>query len=109
MSSVHLLLRLVPINDHVNKTIQSIRRSLAEAGGLRQKHLKSEAQVHYLKVAELQRRGLVHFHVLVRADGPDNVGDATPTWLTTELLQQVMTKSIRLSSVVSFDGVEYRW
>ena len=92
-----------------NKTIQSIRRSLAEAGGLRQKHLKSEAQVHYLKVAELQRRGLVHFHVLVRADGPDNVGDATPTWLTTELLQQVMTKSIRLSSVVSFDGVEYRW
>jgi hypothetical protein len=71
--------------------------------------LKSEAQVHYLKVAELQRRGLVHFHVLVRADGPDNVGDATPTWLTTELLQQVMTKSIRLSSVVSFDGVEYRW
>jgi len=53
-----------------NNTIQVIRRSLAEAGGLGQRNLKSAAQVHYLKVAELQRRGLVHFHIVLRADGP---------------------------------------
>ena len=92
-----------------NNTIQAIRRSLAEAGGLGQRNLKSAAQVHYLKVAELQRRGLVHFHVVLRADGPDDVGEPVPTWLSIELLSRVVRQSIRRASVVQPNRADYRW
>jgi uncharacterized Zn-finger protein len=92
-----------------NNTIQTIRRSLAEAGGLRQKHLKSVAQIHYLKVAELQRRGLVHFHVILRADGPDDIAEPAPAWLSTELLQHVIRQSVRSTSATGVGETVYRW
>ncbi len=92
-----------------NNTIQTIRRSLATAGGLNQRNLKSAAQVHYLKVAEMQRRGLVHFHLVLRADGPDDIGEPTPEWLTIEVLCLVVSQSIRKSVVVSPDGQVFRW
>ena len=40
--------------------------------------LKLVAQVHYLKVAEMQRRGLIHFHAILRADGPEASGCRAP-------------------------------
>jgi hypothetical protein len=92
-----------------NNTIQSIRRLLATAGGLNQRNLKSVAQVHYLKVAEMQRRGLVHFHLVLRADGPVEIGEPTPEWLTIELLHQVVGQAIRRSAAVSPDGQIFRW
>ena len=36
------------------------------------------ASVQYAKVAEYQARGLVHFHALVRLDGPDGPGSPAP-------------------------------
>jgi hypothetical protein len=92
-----------------NNTIQTVRRSLAEAGGLRQKHLKSAAQIHYLKVAELQRRGLVHFHVILRADGPGNIAEQVPSWLSIELLQHVIRQSVRKSSASGVGEKVYQW
>jgi hypothetical protein len=92
-----------------NNTIQSIRRSLAEAGGLTQRDLKSVAQVHYLKVAELQRRGLVHFHIVLRVDGPSDIGEPAPGWLSIELLRRVVRQSIRKSLVVAPNGPDFRW
>jgi hypothetical protein len=92
-----------------NNTIQTIRRSLAEAGGLRQKYLKSAAQIHYLKVAELQRRGLVHFHVILRADGPGDIAEPVPSWLSIELLRHVIRRSVRSSSALGVGGTLYRW
>jgi hypothetical protein len=92
-----------------NNTIQTIRRSLATAGGLNQRNLKSVAQVHYLKVAEMQRRGLVHFHLVLRADGPTDVGEPTPEWMTIELLRQVVSQGIRKSTAVAPDGQIFRW
>jgi hypothetical protein len=92
-----------------NNTIQTIRRSLATAGGLNQRNLKNVAQVHYLKVAEMQRRGLVHFHLVLRADGPVDIGEPTPEWLTIELLRQVVAQAIRKSTAVSPDGQVFRW
>ena len=92
-----------------NNTIQSIRRLLATAGGLNQRNLKSVAQVHYLKVAEMQRRGLVHFHLVLRADGPVEIAEPTPEWLTIELLHQVVGQAIRRSAAVAPDGQIFRW
>jgi len=30
----------------------------------------TEARVSYVKVAEFQARGLIHFHAVIRIDGP---------------------------------------
>ena len=49
-------------------TILQTRRNLASRIGVSRVELPRYAAVHYLKVAEMQRRGLVHFHVLARLD-----------------------------------------
>ena len=72
-----------------DRTIVRLRQRLAASQGLSVRHLASIASISYLKVAELQRRGLVHFHIVVRGDGPTRKGSFSagpPTWLTSELL-----------------------
>ena len=92
-----------------NNTMQLIRRSLAEAGGVRQLHLSRVAQLHYLKVAEMQRRGLVHLHVVLRADGPGSIDAPPPSWLTSELLARSVRTSVRRSKAAGVDGRELHW
>ena len=92
-----------------NNTIQLIRRSLAEAGGLAQVNLKNVAQVHYLKVAEVQRRGLVHLHVIVRADGPGDVDSEPPAWMSAELLARVVRRAARDATARGLNGRTIRW
>ncbi len=53
-----------------NRTFQHVRRRLALTQNLALEDFSHHARLSYLKVAEFQRRGLVHFHVIVRADGP---------------------------------------
>jgi hypothetical protein len=56
-----------------------LRRQLAHRLGYTQKHLAELVRVQFGKVAEFQRRGVVHFHALVRLDantGPH--GDHLP-------------------------------
>ena len=100
-------------NAHVsrlwNNTIQLIRRLLAEAGGLAQVNLKIVAQVHYLKVAEVQRRGLVHLHVIVRADGRGEVDSEPPAWLTPELLARVVRRAVGEATARGLNGRIMRW
>ena len=45
-----------------------VPRALARLAGMTQAALKREVRVAYVKVAEYQRRGLVHLHVLARLD-----------------------------------------
>jgi hypothetical protein len=52
-------------------TIMQTRRNLASRLGIRRIDVTRIAAVHYLKVAEMQRRGLVHFHALARLDVND--------------------------------------
>lgn len=54
-------------------------RRLAALLGISHKQLRREVRVSYLKVAEYQRRGLVHLHVLIRLDR------AMPTYRSDEL------------------------
>ena len=84
-------------------TVQQARRNLAAEAGLTQRQARTRVTFHYLKVVELQRRGLVHFHALVRLDernGSVGVG--------IEELSRALRNSI--SNVVLEDsGQEYRW
>ncbi|MDT0572312.1 replication initiation protein [Streptomyces sp. DSM 3412] len=71
-----------------------LRQQLASRAGLTRSELRDSLKVSYAKVAEYQRRGAVHFHAVIRLDGPDGAEDTPPTWATTELL----TDSIRAAA-----------
>lgn len=68
-----------------------LRRELAHRAGLRVRDFPHHARLSYGKVAEYQRRGLVHFHALIRLDGPDGPTNRPPTWASAELLTQAIT------------------
>jgi hypothetical protein len=54
----------------------TLRRALAAQLGVKTREFRNHARLSYAKVAEYQRRGLVHFHAVVRLDGQD--GPVTP-------------------------------
>lgn len=68
-----------------------LRREIAARAGLTQRELKETARVSYGKVAEFQKRGAVHFHSVIRLDGPDGPDSPPPSWASVQLL----TDSIR--------------
>jgi hypothetical protein len=49
--------------------------------------------VQFAKVAEYQARGLVHFHALIRLDGPDGPGSPAP--LDGDLLRRLLEEAAR--------------
>ena len=48
------------------------------------------ATLSYAKVAEYQKRGQVHFHAVIRLDGPTGPTSTPPAWATTELLDHAV-------------------
>ncbi|MFH0243268.1 replication initiator [Streptomyces sp. HK10] len=68
-----------------------LRRKLAKRLGLTMKQFNAALRVSFAKVAEYQKRGLVHFHAVIRLDGPDGHTTAPPARATADML----TKAIR--------------
>ncbi|MFI0486787.1 replication initiator [Actinomadura sp. 9N215] len=64
----------------------AFRRYVARSAGLRVSDLREVLTVSFAKVAEYQRRGLVHFHAVIRFDGPGGPTAAPPSWATLNLL-----------------------
>ena len=56
----------------------ALRRLVARTLGVPAIRLGEHATVQYAKVAEFQLRGVVHFHALVRLDGPKTPGGFAP-------------------------------
>jgi hypothetical protein len=48
----------------------TLRRTLARTAGLSAAEFTRRCRMSFVKVAEFQRRGVVHFHALIRLDGP---------------------------------------
>jgi hypothetical protein len=48
----------------------ALRRALARQTGLTAAEFSQRCRVSFVKVAEFQRRGVVHLHALIRLDGP---------------------------------------
>ncbi|MGC0385116.1 replication initiator [Streptomyces sp. SAI-129] len=63
-----------------------LRRETARRAGLSRTEFGEVARLSYAKVAEYQRRGLVHFHAVIRLDGPDGPDSHPPCWATVPLL-----------------------
>lgn len=71
-----------------------LRRELATRLGLTQKAARSVLRVSFAKVAEYQKRGLVHFHAVIRLDGPDGSTQPPPSYATVA----VLTDAIRAAA-----------
>jgi hypothetical protein len=63
-----------------------LRRELAKAAGIRVRDFDECARISYAKVAEYQHRGLIHFHAVIRLDGPDGPDDPAPAWAHPDVL-----------------------
>ncbi|QTZ92829.1 replication initiator protein RepSA [Streptomyces auratus] len=78
-----------------------LRRELATRAGLTQRDLKESARLSYGKVAEFQKRGALHFHAVIRIDGPDGPGTPPPSWASVDLL----TDSIHAAAAHPYTSV----
>ncbi|HUL27912.1 MAG TPA: replication initiator, partial [Streptosporangiaceae bacterium] len=65
-------------------------RHLAALTGRTVRALRSEAAIRYVKVAEYQARGVVHYHAVIRLDAPGDSYQPPPPWLTASLLCQAI-------------------
>lgn len=87
----------------------ALRRLLADRVGVKEKQLPDYATLQYAKVAEYQLRGLIHFHALIRLDGPktDTGFAAAPDWLTADLVSDLVAEAaaaVRFTAPPVFDG-----
>ncbi|GAA3053486.1 hypothetical protein GCM10020000_39160 [Streptomyces olivoverticillatus] len=81
-----------------------------------QRELKERARFSYGKVAEFQKRGAIHFHAVIRLDGPDGPNTPPPSWATVQLLTDAIhAATTHAYTSVSVPAVEdqpartFRW
>ncbi|MFD6921473.1 replication initiator protein RepSA [Streptomyces sp. NPDC059944] len=91
-----------------------LRREIAARAGLTQTALKEVCRVSFGKVAEFQKRGAVHFHAVVRMDGPDGPDTSPPAWATVALLDDAIRAaadrvSVPLAAAGDFPARVLRW
>ncbi|MET7896871.1 replication initiator [Streptomyces mirabilis] len=76
-----------------------LRREVAKRAGLSQRAFRQYARVSFAKVAEYQKRGAVHFHAVIRIDGPEGGDTPPPAWATAELLTDAIGAAAALVRV----------
>jgi replication initiator protein RepSA len=77
----------------------ALRRALAVALGVPVREFRDHARLSYAKVAEYQRRGLVHFHAVLRLDGPDGPTDPHPPGLDHDTLKAAIGHAARTAAI----------
>src|SRR5439155_21076898 len=90
------------------RTVQEIRRALARELGIARHRLRDVVRVRFVKASEFQRRGVVHYHAVIRLDGPGDVGSVPPSRCTAELLERVIKSAVETVEV-SAAGQRIRW
>jgi predicted DNA-binding transcriptional regulator AlpA len=86
----------------------ALRRLIAKTLGVPGRRIGDLATVQYAKVAEYQRRGVVHFHALIRLDGPRTPEGfaASPAQITSRLLAQLVQAAVETARL-SVPGVDH--
>ncbi|URN07689.1 hypothetical protein LUW74_32925 [Actinomadura madurae] len=92
----------------------AFRRYVARSAGLGVGDLREVLTVSFAKVAEYQRRGLVHFHAVIRFDGPGGPDASPPFWATHELLKAAVDHAagaVRVSTPAAGDvpALTHEW
>jgi hypothetical protein len=76
------------------RTTQAIRRRLARELGVRRSRLNDIARVRFVKASEFQRRGVVHFHAVIRVDGQGDPGTEPPAHCDAAMLERVVRSTV---------------
>ena len=77
----------------------ALRRHLATLAGLTLPQLREQLIVSFAKVAEFQRRGVVHLHAIIRLDGPNGPATTPPAWATTGVLTRAVKHAAQAVTV----------
>jgi hypothetical protein len=77
----------------------ALRRRVAKTAGLLVRELRDVLTLSFAKVAEYQRRGVVHFHAVIRFDGPDGPAFPPPGWATHEVLADAVKQAAHAVTV----------
>jgi hypothetical protein len=85
-------------NAHVSRlwgrTSHRLYREVARTAEMTTRQLRSTARLSYIKVVEFQARGLVHLHVVVRADGGAGPSETPPPWLDAAVLRDAIAEAV---------------
>lgn len=97
-----------------NRFTLATRRHLATAAGVGVRQLTEHARVSFVRVAEFQRRGLIHLHAVIRLDGPAGPADPPPAWGNADLLAQAVRAAhaavlVRTPYTAAVGELELRW
>lgn len=65
-----------------NRFCDRVRRVLATSAGIAQSRLRHHVRLSFAKVAEYQQRAAIHYHAVVRLDGPTGPDTPPPDWAT---------------------------
>ncbi len=92
----------------------ALRRRLAKSVGLTLAEFKNALIVSFAKVAEYQRRGVVHFHAVIRLDGPTGPTSTPPSWATFDALADAVehaARAVRVSppEIGGLPSHSFRW
>jgi hypothetical protein len=79
----------------------ALHRKIAKSTGLTVSGLRDLLTVSFAKVAEYQRRGVVHFHAVVRLDGPDGPTSPPPGWASGDLLDEAVHHAAQAVTVTT--------
>ena len=80
-------------------------RQLARLAGVTQKELRSVLRIRYVKVAEYQARGVVHFHAVIRLDAPGQDYQPPPARYTSALLCDAIDQAASTATVTTGSGL----
>jgi hypothetical protein len=90
-------------NAHVprlwERTSLRLYLEVGRAGHMTDRQVRSALRLSYMKVVEFQHRGLVHLHVVVRADGKDGPGEPPPPWLDADVLTRAVERAVASADV----------
>ncbi|MFF1906850.1 replication initiator [Kitasatospora sp. NPDC058218] len=88
-----------------------LRREVAKRAGLTQREFRDFARISFGKVAEYQKRGAIHFHAVIRLDGPEGGSDRPPVWASAELLTDAIRAAVHRTKIPGplVDGREHRF
>ena len=79
-------------------------RRLAALAGVTQKMLHDQLRIRFVKVAEYQARGIVHFHAVIRLDAPGEDYQPPPATYTADLLSDAIGMAAAAAALVVEHG-----
>lgn len=72
----------------------ALPKQLTTELGITHRAFRQQARISYARVIEYQRRGLIHFHAVIRLDGPAGSDDPPPPWATADLMDASLRSAV---------------